>query len=217
MAAAHPDFAIENALGLPAIAGVDEVGRGALAGPVVAVAVLLDRDRLDPDLAGRIRDSKLLRADERRAIARRLAAAALAGAALSGEGRADRDEIDRLNILEATMLAMRRAVDALSARAGRAPDTVLVDGPRCPALDCPARAVVRGDSRSITIAAASILAKVARDAHMAALAAAHPGYGWERNAGYGTAEHRSALERLGPTTEHRNSFAPVRRVLEGRA
>ena len=210
MPAPRPDFTIEDGVGLPVIAGVDEVGRGALAGPVVAVAILLDRNRLEPDLAGRIRDSKLLRADERRAIAARLGALALAG-----EGRADREEIDRLNVLEATMLAMQRAVAALSARAGLAPDMVLVDGPRCPPLDCPARAVVGGDGRSITIAAASIVAKVARDDHMATLAGIHPGYGWERNAGYGTAEHRAALERLGPTGEHRRRFAPVRRLVDG--
>ena len=114
-------------------------------------------------------------------------------------------EVDSLNILQATMVAMQRALEALN----QAPDYALVDGNRVPDLGCPARALVRGDARSLSIAAASIAAKVTRDTLMAELAVKHPGYGWERNMGYGTAEHRAALDALGPTPEHRLSFAPV--------
>ena len=205
----RPDLSIEDSLGLSRIAGVDEVGRGALAGPVTAVALILDRGRLDPALARTIRDSKVLRPEERREIAGRLA-----GCAAIGEGWAGPAEIERLNILQATLLAMQRAVSALAERTGGLPEMVLVDGPRAPELACPSRTVVRGDSRSLSIAAASIVAKVARDAHMTSLGARHPGYGWERNAGYGTPEHLAALERLGATEAHRRTFAPVRRLRE---
>jgi ribonuclease HII len=126
-----------------------------------------------------------------------------------GVGRAEVAEIDRLNILGATMLAMRRAVAGLARR----PDLALIDGNRAPALGCPVRCVVRGDATSLSIAAASIVAKVRRDAIMAELARLYPGYGWERNAGYGTAQHRAALEGLGVTPEHRRSFAPIRKIL----
>ena len=122
-----------------------------------------------------------------------------------GIGIADIAEIDRLNILQATLLAMRRAVTALPS----APAYALVDGNIPPILPCPVRTVVTGDSLCLSIAAASIVAKVTRDRMMAALAAEHPGYGWERNAGYGTEEHRNALQRLGITPHHRRSFAPV--------
>jgi len=118
---------------------------------------------------------------------------------------ADIAEIDRLNILQATLLAMQRAVAALSL----APEMALVDGNKAPALPMPARTVVKGDSLCLSIAAASIVAKVTRDRIMEKLAAEHPGYGWERNAGYGTAEHRAAIERLGITKHHRRSFAPI--------
>jgi len=143
-------------------------------------------------------------------------ALALKDVATIGLGWVEREDIDRLNILHATMLAMRRAVDALSRRLGAVPAFALVDGNRLPALECPAQAVVKGDARSLSIAAASIVAKVARDARMGELALGHPGYGWERNAGYGTAEHLVALARLGPTPEHRRGFAPVRAALESR-
>ena len=127
-----------------------------------------------------------------------------------GIGEASVEEIDTLNILAATMEAMRRAVLALP----EPPDAVLVDGNRTPDLPFPARAIVKGDARSLSIAAASIIAKVTRDGAMARLAEHHPGYGWERNAGYGTAEHRAALAKLGPTRHHRRTFAPVRRLLD---
>ncbi len=200
----RPDLEIEAAAGAAAgrrVCGIDEVGRGPLAGPVIAVAVILPPHGLPSALAAEIDDSKRLS----RAVRERLDAS-LRPLVAFGVGRAEVAEIDRINILRATELAMRRAVEALPA----APDLALVDGNRVPALGCPARAVVGGDRRCLSIAAASILAKVARDREMATLARAFPGYGWERNAGYGTAEHRASLARLGPTPHHRCSFAPVR-------
>ena len=135
--------------------------------------------------------------------------AALTATPRIGIGIADIAEIERLNILGATMVAMRRAVEALPV----VPDLALIDGNRTPDLACPAQAIVKGDGRSLSIAAASIAAKVTRDRIMADLARQFPGYGWERNAGYGTQEHRAALVRLGPTVHHRLSFAPVRAAL----
>ena len=184
------------------LAGVDEAGRGPLAGPVVAAAVILDRRCVPPGIA----DSKRLTRSERDRLFQ-----ALRASAAIGIGAASVTEIDARNILAATMLAMQRAV----ARLPLTPALVLIDGNRAPALACPAETVVKGDSRSLSIAAASIVAKVVRDRAMTRLAAAHPGFGWERNAGYGTREHRESLRRLGPTAHHRRSFAPVRELLAG--
>lgn len=198
-----PDDAIERANGHPLtpIAGVDEVGRGPLAGPVVAAAVLLPPEGLEPDLAGRIRDSKRLKAPVREALAVRIA-----GSCVTAIAQASVAEIDTLNILQASLLAMRRAIAALAAQ----PAVALIDGNRCPTgLPCRAEAIIKGDARCITIAAASILAKVHRDALMTRLSTHFPGYGWERNAGYPTAQHRQALDRLGVSPHHRRSFAPV--------
>ena len=183
-------------------AGVDEAGRGPLAGPVVAAAVILDPRR---QIAG-VADSKTISAGRRQALAseiRRLAAAwALA--------EATADEIDTLNILGATMLAMKRAVEALKPP----PDLVLVDGLHCPSLGCDTRAIVKGDARVESIAAASILAKVHRDRQMLELAEQYPGYGFERHKGYPTAAHMEALSRLGVSPQHRRSFAPVKRHID---
>lgn len=202
-----PDLVHEVALGREdgrLVAGVDEVGRGPLAGPVVACAVILPP--AVASLASGITDSKLLTARRRELLAPTLCAICQYGL-----GEASVEEIDRLNILQATFLAMRRAVEAL----GVIPHHVLVDGPlRPPDLPCPATALVDGDLRSLSIAAASIIAKVTRDRQMRELALRHPGYGWEKNAGYGTRAHLLALHRLGPTPHHRRSFAPVRHVLE---
>jgi ribonuclease HII len=194
-----PDLVLERAAG-GIVAGVDEAGRGPLAGPVVAAAAVIDEARLAHTLSIRIDDSKKLKPAARLEVF-----AALAGCARIAVGAASVAEIDRLNILGATMLAMRRAVLSL----GVLPDLVLIDGNRTPELPCPAQAIVGGDGRCLSIAAASIAAKVVRDRIMASLAARHPGFGWERNAGYGTAAHRAALARLGPTPHHRRSFAPV--------
>jgi ribonuclease HII len=186
------------------VAGVDEVGRGPWAGPVVAAAVVLDVERIPAALLAGLADSKVLP----RARREELAGAIRVHAAI-GLGRADVAEVDALNVLEASMLAMRRAVAALE----RVPGALLVDGNRMPTRELPGEAVVGGDGRSASIAAASIVAKVARDRLMAAHALQHVGYGWERNAGYGTAEHRRAIERLGVTDLHRRSFAPIRKLL----
>ncbi|MCS4505648.1 Ribonuclease HII [wastewater metagenome] len=182
-------------------AGVDEVGRGPLAGPVVAAAVILPPAGIDG-----VADSKTLSARRREVLAERIRGEALAW----GLGRAEVGEIDTLNIREATFLAMRRALAALSPPA----DFALVDGRECPPLDCPAEPVVGGDAGVPAIAAASILAKQARDAEMVALEEAHPGYGFARHKGYGTREHLAALARLGPCPLHRHSFRPVREAAE---
>jgi ribonuclease HII len=183
------------------VAGVDEVGRGPLAGPVLAAAVVLDFTQLPAGLA----DSKALRPARRQALAR----AIQAGAAV-GIGQASVAEIDALNILRASHLAMRRALAALP----QPPDHALIDGNLLPHdLPCPATAVVRGDATVLSIAAASIVAKVARDALMAELDLAHPGYGWRANAGYPTAAHLAALRTLGVTPHHRRSFGPIHNIL----
>ncbi|MBI5164205.1 MAG: ribonuclease HII [Magnetospirillum sp.] len=199
-----PDFAHETALG-GIVAGFDEVGRGPLAGPVVAAAVILDRAALHPRLAAELDDSKKLRPGRREALA-----ALVLDTAAVGIGTASVAEIDAVNILQATFLAMIRAHAAL----GRAIDWALVDGNRPPGgLPCPVRCLIGGDGLSLSIAAASVVAKVHRDRLMADLALACPGYGWERNAGYGTAAHLEALRRLGPTPHHRRSFAPVAQMV----
>ncbi|HEX9701405.1 MAG TPA: ribonuclease HII [Rhodospirillales bacterium] len=206
-----PDFAHEERArrdGYAVVAGVDEAGRGPLAGPVLAGAVILEAAALSPALRQGLDDSKKLSPAVREELFE-----ALGREAVIGVGQADVDEIDALNILQATMLAMSRAVKGLARR----PDMALVDGNREPALDCRVRCVIGGDAKSLSIAAASIVAKVTRDRIMANLARGHPGYGWERNAGYGTAEHLAALRRLGVTPEHRRSYAPIRNMLRSTA
>ena len=194
-----PDFEYElTHEGL--VAGVDEVGRGPWAGPVVAAAVILKRDAIPPG----IDDSKRLTRARREALFE-----ALVGRATIGIGEAGVDEIERLNILAAAMLAMSRAVEDL----GVVPGHALIDGNRMPDLPCPMTTLIGGDQRSLSIAAASIIAKVTRDRLMTRLALDHPGYGWERNAGYGTAEHRDGLDRLGVTVHHRRGFKPIARRL----
>lgn len=197
-----PDWSLEIECGAPTrrVAGLDEVGRGPLAGPVFAAAVVLVRP-LDPDLAALIDDSKVLTARRRETLAPRIREAALVGLGWATVG-----EIDRINIFQASMLAMRRALDALPER----PEMALIDGNKVPTgLSCDGRAVVGGDAISLSIAAASIIAKVVRDHEMLRLSSLHPGYGWERNAGYGTPEHIAALDRIGVTEHHRRSFTPV--------
>jgi len=199
-----PDFSIEDTIS-GIVCGVDEAGRGPWAGPVVAGAAILDQSRLDPELARTLDDSKKLSRKKREHLFAALHEAARDGIVHISTGSASVEEIDRLNILQATFLAMGRAVAAL----GLAPDHAIVDGNQMPRLNCPATTVIKGDARSISISAASIVAKVTRDRIVADLARAHPGFGWERNAGYGTAEHRAALDALGVTPHHRRSFAPV--------
>ncbi|WPL18023.1 Ribonuclease HII [Thiorhodovibrio winogradskyi] len=189
--------------GVSRIAGVDEAGRGPLAGPVVAAAVILNPNQPLTGLA----DSKTLSATQREQLDREIRANAL-GYAIALVSAAD---IDRENILNASLRAMREAVHALRPPAHRA----LIDGNRCPLdLCCPAEAIVRGDAREPAISAASILAKVARDALMVELDAQYPGYGFARHKGYPTRVHLETLQRLGPCPEHRLSFAPVRKLLD---
>ena len=198
-----PDLSLEEAEGC-VCAGIDEAGRGPLAGPVTAAAVVIPA-AFPRDLAAAIDDSKRLSAPVRVTLAREIRAHAHAAV-----GFASVEEIDRINILQATFLAMRRAFDGLDVR----PEAALVDGNRPPALPCRVRTVVGGDGLSLSIAAASIIAKVERDTLMSALAEAFPGYGWETNMGYGSRAHLEALDRLGVTPHHRRTFAPVARILE---
>ena len=194
-----PGFRLERDHPAPVV-GVDEAGRGPLAGPVVAAAIVL----CERGVPRGIDDSKKLSAEVREALHARLTRTCAYGV-----GIVEVDDIDRLNIYHATMLAMRRAVDAL----GVAPGMVLVDGNALPKWPHPATAIVSGDALCRSIAAASIIAKVTRDRLMADYDDLHPGYGWRRNKGYGTAAHREALNRLGPSPLHRRSFAPVAQLL----
>lgn len=187
--------------GLELMCGVDEAGRGPLAGPVYAAAVILDPVTLIAGLA----DSKQLSAGERTALAAEIRVRAVGWAVAS----ASVGEIDTLNILRASLLAMRRAVERLALT----PREILVDGLHCPALGVPARAIVKGDATVAAIAAASILAKVARDEEMVNLHRLHPGYGFDRHKGYATPDHLEALRRFGACSEHRRSFAPVQAAL----
>ncbi|SFJ67945.1 ribonuclease HII [Jannaschia pohangensis] len=198
-----PDLSFERAAaktGARFIVGLDEVGRGPWAGPVVACAARL----IGPAPAG-LNDSKKLTAKRREAMVPLLLACCEVGF-----GEASAEEIDALNIRQATHLAMRRAVADLP----QLPDYLLIDGNDCPAwVDCPRDVIVKGDSRSLSIAAASVLAKTRRDKGMVALAQQFPGYGWDRNAGYGTKAHQEGLKNHGVTPYHRRSFAPIHKIL----
>ena len=199
MGLAAPTYDIERACkGL--VAGIDEAGRGPWAGPVVAAAVILDPQNIPDGLA----DSKTLSEKRREALAR-----VIRDCATVGVGVASVEEIDALNILQATFLAMARAEAALS----RKPEICLVDGSQKPKLAAKTQMVVKGDAKSVSIAAASIVAKTVRDAMMRDLAREHPFYAWERNKGYGAPAHRAGLERHGVTPHHRRSFAPIHNIL----
>ncbi|MGB4788787.1 MAG: ribonuclease HII [Lentibacter algarum] len=199
-----PDFSYERAAmdrGFARIAGVDEVGRGPLAGPVTACAVVLDMSRIPEGL----NDSKKLSAKRRESLAEAILACAEVSVA-----SASVEEIDELNILRASHLAMERAVAGLLTP----PDHCLIDGNLIPkGLTVSAEAIVKGDSKSVSISAASIVAKIRRDYVMSALAQQYPGYGWETNAGYPSKSHRLALQNLGVTPHHRRSFKPVHNIL----
>lgn len=192
--------AIELELRGGPVAGVDEAGRGPLAGPVVAAAVVLDPDNIPDGIA----DSKALDVEERRRIYERILAVARVGI-----GVADVVRIDADNILNASLWAMAQAV----ARLDCAPKLVLIDGNKAPPLDFPTRTIVQGDAKCLSIAAASIVAKVARDAMMTELARSFPHYGFDRHKGYGTPEHQAAIARYGVTPHHRRSFRPVQLAL----
>ena len=202
-----PDFFFEERaadLGFRLIAGVDEAGRGAWSGPVVASAVILERDILPLKLLKGLDDSKKLTKGKREELCQ-----LLPDYAAIGVGLVEPLEIDQINVLQASHRAMEGAI----AKLNPPPEYVLVDGNILPTLTCGGESVVRGDSKSFSIAAASIVAKVARDQIMTRLAHQFPGYGWERNAGYGTTEHKGALELLGVTDQHRKSYAPIRNIL----
>ena len=184
---------------------MDEAGRGPWAGPVMAGAVILKYKTLSDELRAGLNDSKKIKPTARETLFKILRTQARIGI-----GVASVEEIDRINILQATMLAMGRAIDELGEPS---PDLALVDGNRAPKINCAVRTVVKGDTLSLSIAAASVVAKVARDRLMGDLDLQYPGYGWVRNAGYGTAEHKSALGVLGITPAHRKSFAPIRKML----
>lgn len=202
-----PDYSLEESLGAPRmrIAGVDEAGRGAWAGPVVAAAVILSHGKIPEG----IRDSKLLRKPQREEMFKRIT-----HNAAFAVGIIDSEEIDRINILQASLKAMGVAV----AKLPEPPQALLVDGKQTPGLPgplkrIPAHAIVQGDGKSLSIAAASIVAKVTRDKVMAELSREGHAYGWEHNAGYGTRTHRDALDRFGVSKQHRRSFAPIHKIL----
>jgi ribonuclease HII len=189
------------------ICGVDEAGRGPLVGAVVAGAVVLDPSN---PIAG-LKDSKKLTPARREFLYEQIMEKAKAW----GVGEASPAEIDDINILQATMLAMRRAIEDLAIRLGAWPDKALIDGNRCPELSIPSEAIIKGDSKEPAISAASIIAKVTRDRQMQALDKLHPQYGFAQHMGYPTEAHFAALKEFGACDEHRRSFSPVRKVLEG--
>jgi len=207
-----PNLEHEEALaaaGYTSICGVDEAGRGPWAGPVVAAAVAFPNLVIPVALIGLLDDSKVLSPKRRDRAFAALTDAANAGHASLSIAQAEADEIDATNILAATLAAMARAVAGLTPTA----DAALVDGNRPPKMPCRVQTLVKGDSLSLSIAAASIIAKVTRDTIMADYAETYPGYGFDRHAGYGTAEHQLALKRLGPCPIHRKSYAPIRKIL----
>jgi len=194
-----PSFDIER-MHSGIVAGIDEAGRGPWAGPVVAAAVILDPDNIPEGLA----DSKTLTEKRREKIAPLIRERAMVGV-----GVASVEEIDKINILQATFLAMARAEAALATK----PDVCIVDGSQKPKLRAKTQMVVKGDAKSLSIAAASIIAKTARDQMMRELALQHPFYEWEKNKGYGAPAHRRGLESHGVTPHHRKSFAPIHNIL----
>jgi len=189
------------------ICGVDEAGRGPLVGSVVAGAVVLDPNQ---PIMG-LRDSKKLSPARRE----KLYAEIMQKARAWGIGQASPSEIDTLNILQATMLAMRRAIEALSERLGEWPSKALIDGNRCPILPIASEAIIKGDAKEPAISAASIIAKVTRDQQMQVLHAQYPQYGFNQHMGYPTEAHMQALKQYGPCEEHRRTFAPVRDLISG--
>ena len=208
-----PDFSFEDRYDGD-VAGVDEAGRGPWAGPVVAGAVIIKDRNLGDVLLNGLDDSKKLTVKKREVLYEELRAAERAGKVVIGIGEASAEEIDRINILQATFLAMRRALDAL----GKQPNHALVDGNQKPKnFPCDCTTVVKGDARSMSIAAASIMAKVYRDRLMCRLAQQYPAYGFEKNAGYGTKAHIEGLKLYGVTPQHRRSYRPIQEFLSAKA
>lgn len=204
----RPDFSIEQA-SQKRCCGIDEVGRGPLCGPVVAAAVILPYDT-PSDILEQIHDSKKLSLKKRSYLFEKITEFGKIGI-----GEADVAEIDDINILNATMRAMTRALENLQKNSETSPEYALIDGNRLPKdLPLPAEAVVKGDSKSLSIAAASIIAKHHRDTYMAELEKNYPGYGWSKNAGYGTKQHLQALRELGVTPHHRRTFRPIYELID---
>lgn len=200
-----PDFVFEdNYQG--AVAGIDEAGRGPWAGPVVAGAVVFLNRNVDPYLLRSLNDSKKLSAKKRAELYALIEQEAQKGHIAYGIGQASAEEIDDVNILQATFMAMRRAFEQLPCSV----ECALIDGNRTPsAFPCPTRTIIQGDAKSMSVAAASIMAKVYRDRLMTQLAQQYPGYGFEKNAGYGTKDHIAGLDKLGITPQHRKSYRPI--------
>jgi len=198
-----PDWTFESRFDGP-VCGVDEAGRGPLAGPVVAAAVILNPKNIPQGL----NDSKVLSRETREILIKDIFATSQAGI-----GIAEPEEIDRANILGATMIAMQRAVDALINSLGEIPACALIDGNKAPPLPCPAQTLIKGDSRCLSIAAASIVAKVTRDRLMAEADRRYPGYDFARHKGYGTEVHRAKIQELGPCPIHRRSFNPIKMMV----
>lgn len=198
-----PDFSFEDQCCGETVCGIDEVGRGPLAGPVVAAAVVIDRDTMPLDILVQINDSKKLTARKRAFLFDQIRLFSDVGI-----GTCSVEEIDDMNILQASLTAMSRAFAALRAP----PKHALIDGNKAPKLACSTKTIVGGDGKSFSIAAASIIAKHHRDSYMQKIANDFPNYGWEKNAGYGTAYHLQALEIYGVTIHHRQSFSPVSNI-----
>ncbi len=204
-----PDFSIENEYDFD-VAGIDEAGRGPWAGPVVAAAVIIKNHQLAADLTLNLDDSKKISPLKREKLFARLLQEQKAGHIQIGIGQASCQEIDEFNILQATFLAMKRALEKIPNQ----PKLALLDGNQTPTVfPCPCRSIVKGDGRSLSIAAASIVAKVYRDHLMKELAKKYPGYGFEKNSGYGTSLHLQGLKKYGVTPEHRHSYKPIKKFL----
>ncbi|MDY6407711.1 MAG: ribonuclease HII [Pseudomonadota bacterium] len=205
-----PDFTYEKEVATQGlIFGFDEAGRGPWCGPVVAACVCWPNFKIPSDLALAINDSKKLSAKKRE----QLFPLIMESGAIIGVGQASASEIDKINILQASFLAMHRAMEVVICQ-GSKPAYALIDGNKLPNWNIPMRAIIGGDSRSLSIAAASIVAKVTRDHIMTDLAKDYPQYGWEKNAGYGTKDHQQALAQYGITPYHRRSYAPIRKIIE---
>jgi ribonuclease HII len=204
-----PDFSYENACNTAGlIFGLDEAGRGPWCGPVVAACVCWPNGQVPAELANAINDSKKLSAKKREQLFPKI----MNSNAIVGIGEATAEEIDEINILQASFLAMKRALDSVKEK-GYVPAFALIDGNKLPKWNIPMQAIIGGDAKSLSIAAASIVAKVTRDNIMQELAKEYPQYGWDKNAGYGTKTHIEALEKHGITPHHRKTYAPIARLL----
>ena len=204
-----PDLSYENACNAAGlIFGLDEAGRGPWCGPVVAACVCWPNGQVPAELANAINDSKKLSAKKREQLFPKI----MNSNAIVGIGEATAEEIDEINILQASFLAMKRALDSVKEK-GYVPAFALIDGNKLPKWNIPMQAIIGGDAKSLSIAAASIVAKVTRDNIMQELAKEYPQYGWDKNAGYGTKTHIEALEKHGITPHHRKTYAPIARLL----